>query len=67
MSSGVPSFSKMLGCATVNAFLAIRRSDSVVLYASPSVTRVLGLEVSAVVGCAAPSLRLPHLEVAPWC
>ena len=49
-SPAVPSFEKMLSCATVNAFLACR-SDQVVLYASPSISRVAGLDSTAVVGC----------------
>ena len=47
----MPSFEKMLSCATVNAFLACR-CDQVVLYASPSISRVAGLDPSRVIGCA---------------
>lgn len=49
----VPCFDKMLSTATVNVFLAVRRGDFVVLYCSPSISRVVGLETSSVVGCAA--------------
>ena len=50
-SPTVPAFEKMLSCATVNAFLACR-CDQVVLYASPSISRVAGLDPSRVIGCA---------------